>query len=446
MTIEEIKKIWQNAGIVGAGGAGFPSYGKLNTGADTLILNCAECEPLLKLHRQLLADKSVEIISAFSEIGKALGVKQCIIGIKSAYKSTLDAIAPIVRGYDNVTVKTLDEVYPAGDEVVLIYEVTGRVVAPGALPITQGVIVYNVETVYNAYRALHEEAPVIDKLVTVTCEVARPQTVRVPIGTAVQDVVAYCGGATVPDPVYVSGGAMMGRIVSGGDVITKTTNAILVLPADHRIVQQKRRNPALDARRAQSACCQCHMCSDLCPRHLLGHPIDPARFMRAVSNHSATDTEAYVQALYCSSCGLCESYSCMQGLSPRNLLAVAKQQLRKGGIKPQTLVPAPVASARNARSAPVERLAARLGLGKYMRIEAPLSGDMPATRVRVPLSMHIGAPSVPAVQVGDTVQKGQVIALPANGLSVALHAPIHGRVTAVGNEIIIAATQRSDTK
>lgn len=438
MNADEIKSTLRACGVVGAGGAGFPSYGKLSGGADTLILNCAECEPLLTLHRRLLADKATEIISALSEIGKALGVARCVIGIKAAYKATLEAITPVVRQFDNVEIKTLREVYPAGDEIVLIYQVTGKAVAPGALPISQGVIVYNVETVYNAYRALTFGEPVTDKLVTVVCEVAHPQTVRVPLGTSVAEVVAHCGGATVRDPVFVSGGAMMGRIVSGGDVITKTTNAILVLPEEHAVVRSKRRSPVIDARRAQSACCQCRMCTELCPRHLLGHPIDPSRFMRAVANRNCADTEAYLNALYCSGCGVCEAYACMQGLSPRVLLDVAKRELRAGGIKPQTREAAPVDSRRDARRVPVERLTARLGLGKYAA-SAPLSGGMTARNVRLPLNMHIGAPSVATVHVGDKVTRGQQIAEPGNGLSVALHASVSGTVKAVGNDILIEA-------
>ena len=131
MNADEIKSTLRACGVVGAGGAGFPSYGKLSGGADTLILNCAECEPLLTLHRRLLADKATEIISALSEIGKALGVARCVIGIKAAYKATLEAITPVVRQFDNVEIKTLREVYPAGDEIVLIYQVTGKAVAPG---------------------------------------------------------------------------------------------------------------------------------------------------------------------------------------------------------------------------------------------------------------------------------------------------------------------------
>ena len=421
---------------MGAGGAGFPSYAKLACGADTLLLNCAECEPLLSLHRGLLAEKSLEIITAFSEIGKALDVKKCIIGIKRAYKSTLDAITPVVKNFDNVEIKLLREVYPAGDEIVLIYQTTGRVVSPGALPISAGVIVYNVETVYNAYLALHEDTPVTTKLVIVTGEVKNPRTVRVPLGMETGEVIARCGGTLTDDFAIVSGGAMMGKIISVSDVVTKTTNALLVLPQNHAVVKSKLRNAKIDARRAASACCQCRMCTDLCPRHLLGYPIDPARFMRAVSNKDGRDTQAYVNALYCSGCGVCEAYSCMQGLSPRLLLDVAKRQLRAGGIKPEVCEPAPIAATRDARRVPMARLAARLGLEKYDK-KVPRGEDFTTRRVRLPLSMHIGAPSVPVVKAGDTVVAGQTVAQAGKGLSVALHSPISGRVKLVANEIVI---------
>ena len=434
----DIKQKLQDCGVVGAGGAGFPSYAKLSDGAEFLILNCAECEPLLTLHRQLLKVESLKIISTLSEIGKTLGVKKCIIGIKSAYKSTLEAIEPIVKQFDNVEIKTLPEVYPAGDEVVLIYQTTGRVVPAGGLPLQVGVIVYNVETIYNAYMALHENTPVTSKLVTVTAEVANPMTVRVPIGTPIGELIKHCGGATVENPALVSGGAMMGKLVNSGDVVTKTTNAILVLPQDHPVVRSKRRSPEIDAHRAASVCCQCRMCSDLCPRRLLGHPIDPARFMNAIAHRNVRDTEAYLNAQYCSGCGLCETYACMQGLSPRVLLDLAKRELRAGGIKPEKKEPAPVSGAREARLAPVERLTARLGLSKYPA-EAPLKGDITVKSVRVPLSMHIGAPATPAVSVGNTVHKGDVIGKPGCGLSVGIHAPIDGKVKFVGKEIVIEA-------
>lgn len=229
---------------------------------------------------------------------------------------------------------------------------------------------------------------------------------------------------------------MMGKIVSGGDVVTKTTNAILVLPAEHPVVKSKQRNPVFDSHRAASACCQCRMCTELCPRHLLGHPIDPSRFMRAVSNRNMSDTEAYLNAQYCSGCGVCETYSCMQGLSPRVLLSVAKNALKAGGIKPEPHEPSQAHPARSARFVPVERLTARLGLNKY-NFATPISGYMKVKSVRLPLSMHIGAPSVAVVNEGDYVKKGQMVAKANNGLSVAIHSPIDGKVKFAGKEIII---------
>ncbi len=121
----------------------------------------------------------------------------------------------------------LDEVYPMGDEVVLIYEATGRVCRPGGLPIEQGVIVFNVETIYNVYQALESQKPVTDKYVSVVAEVKDPVTVKVPLGCTLEEVVAQAGGTTTKDPVYFVGGPMMGRIVNGSDPVTKTTNAVL---------------------------------------------------------------------------------------------------------------------------------------------------------------------------------------------------------------------------
>ena len=121
MEIEQLSKLMQENGIVGAGGAGFPSYAKLNAKTETLILNCAECEPLLKLHRQLLEKYAAEIADTFYKIGRTVGAKEMVIGIKKSYKKTIEALHAVLDAYPNMRLGLLDEVYPAGDEVVLIY-------------------------------------------------------------------------------------------------------------------------------------------------------------------------------------------------------------------------------------------------------------------------------------------------------------------------------------
>ena len=434
MEIKELSNILQQNGIVGAGGAGFPTYAKLDERAETIILNCAECEPLLRLHRQLLEKHAREIVETFHMVG----AKDIIIGIKKAYKKTIEALNECIGDYEGVRLGLLDEVYPAGDEVVLIYEVTGKVVRPGGLPIESGVAVFNVETVYNVYRAMKHNTPVVDKLVSVVAEVNNPITVRVPIGCTIEEVVAMAGGVTTPNAVYFIGGPMMGNIGTGAQAVTKTTNAVLVLPENHLIIQKKKSKASIDLKRAAASCCQCTMCTDLCPRHLLGHPIEPHKFMQAATCKDMQKTEIFINTMFCCSCGLCELYSCMQGLSPRSLMAEYKVGLRANGIKPPQGVEAKaVGPEREYRKVPMERLMARLDLTKYDR-EAPLDDDVvDMKRVKIMLSQHIGAPASAVVKSGDKVEMGQVIAEPGKGLSVAIHASISGTVTEVNDKYVI---------
>lgn len=441
MDMKELSNILQQNGIVGAGGAGFPTYAKLNENAETLILNCAECEPLLRLHRQLLEKYAQEIVETFHLIGQAVGAKELVIGIKKAYTKTIDALNGVIGAYPEVRLGLLDEVYPAGDEVVLIYEVTKKVVRPGGLPIEQGVAVFNVETVYNAYRAINQSTPVVDKLVSVVAEVDHPVTVRVPIGTTIEDTVKLAGGITTKNPVYFIGGPMMGFIGSGSLPVTKTTNAVLVLPEEHLIIQKKRKKTSIDLKRAAACCCQCSMCTDLCPRNRLGHPIQPHLFMRAATCKDVQEPNIFVNTMFCSSCGLCEMYSCMQGLSPRTLMAEYKAGLRANGLRPPKVEAKPVGPEREYRKVPMERLMARLDLTKYNK-EAPLDESVvPVSKVKIMLSQHIGAPAAAIVKQGDKVTKGQMIAEPAKGLSVGIHASIDGVVSEVIDKYVIIETQ-----
>ncbi|MDD4851532.1 MAG: NADH-quinone oxidoreductase subunit J, partial [Gemmiger sp.] len=132
MELEELRTLLQASGVVGAGGAGFPTYAKLNPQADTLLLNCAECEPLLKLHQQLLEQRTPEILGALHTVAEALAVKQVFVCVKAEYRHTIEAVQQALPAYPEMSLAALDSVYPTGDEVVLIYEATGRVVRPGS--------------------------------------------------------------------------------------------------------------------------------------------------------------------------------------------------------------------------------------------------------------------------------------------------------------------------
>ena len=440
MRIDELKNIARENGIVGAGGAGFPAYAKMTDKADTVILNCVECEPLLKLHRQLLATHTEEIIRMLDEVREAFGAKEAVVGIKSEYVTTIKAVEEVLGDFPKVRICALKAAYPMGDEVVLIYEATGRVIKPGGLPIDENVVVYNVETMYNLYEAVYNNTPVSNKLVSIVGEIDNPVTVRVPLGTSVKDTIAMAGKPTVSNPAYVMGGPMMGRLGTDNTVITKTTNAIIILPSDHKLVAKMNKNLSIEKKRASSSCCQCRTCTDLCSRHALGHPIEPHKLMRAVANNDTSDLSVFTNSAYCSGCGICENYACPQGLSPKSIIQEFKAGLRGAGIKIEKLEPAPVEEDRDLRKLPVHRLAARLGLEKYDKA-APFDDNTKESKiVKIPVSQHIGAPAMPIVSKGDKVTAGQKIAEAREGLSVAIHASIDGVVDKVTEkEIVIKA-------
>lgn len=440
MLIDELKEIARQNGIVGAGGAGFPAYAKMTDMADTVILNCAECEPLLQLHKQLLARHAEEIIRMLDEVRETLGAKEAVVGIKSEHEHTIHILEEVLKDYPKVRICALQAAYPMGDEVILIYEATGRVIKPGGLPIDEHVVVYNTETMYNLYRAVHLQTPVTDKLISIVGEVEHPLTISVPLGITVKDAVSLAGHITTANPAYLIGGPMMGRLGTENTIITKTTNAIIILPENHKVIMRMNKNLEIERKRAASSCCQCRTCTEMCPRHALGHPIEPHRIMRAVANHDTADLSVYTNTAYCSSCGLCENYACPQGLSPRSVIAEFKNGLRTAGIRAEKVEPNAVSADREYKKAPVSRLKARLGLSAY-DVPAPFTEkEVSANRVRILTSQHIGAPARPVVQTNDKVKKGQKLAEAAEGLSVAIHSSIDGVVEKVSEkEIIIHA-------
>ncbi len=439
MDIKELITIVKENGVAGAGGAGFPTYGKLDKRAKTIILNGAECEPLLKLHQQLLQTKAYEIMYTLSLMAETLETEEVYIAVKGAYKKTVEAIRANLISFPKLQIKLLPEVYPMGDEVVLIYEATKKIIPPGSIPIEMGVAVFNVETVWNIYNAIENNKPVITKYITVAGAVKEPQTIEVPLGICVEEVVTLAGGASIKDPAYINGGPMTGTLVNSYDRITKTTNAILVLPKDHFVVQKKMVNTSIDMKRAMASCCQCQMCSDLCPRHLLGHPITPHMFMRTATSGVTTQLEPFINTMFCCSCGICEMFACPQSLAPRTLITQYKKGLRSKGVSiPREVRTEEVDPLREYRAVPMKRLIARLGLNEYNG-KAPLKDYVitPA-QVRIPLSQHIGVPGVPVVKKGDEVIQGQVIAKATEGkLSLPLHASITGRVLEVNETYII---------
>lgn len=437
MDITELKKALFDGGVVGAGGAGFPTHAKLSDQAESIILNCAECEPLIKVDRQLMTNYINEVLSGMQLLVDVLGAKEGIIAIKKSYTASIEAVNSNIDKFKGLKLHILPDIYPAGDEVVLIYETTGKVVPQGKIPILVGCMVVNVETVLNAYRKVNADTNVVTKFVTIAGLVKSPVTVEVPVGITVQELIDMAGGFTTDDSVMIMGGPMTGRICSTHDIVTKTTKAILVLPPTCPPITKRQSSAKLNIRNAMSVCSQCSMCTSLCPRNLLGASIKPHEFMRALANGLTYNVEPFMNSFFCVSCGLCEMYSCHQGLSPRRLLDEYKGGLRANGVTPPERVNKPVNSLREERRVPEHRLVQRLGLHKF-DVPAPMMAcTADIKEVKLMFRQCIGAPCAATVKVGDQVTLGQVVGQPPEGaLGTCLHASIAGKVTAVTDNYI----------
>lgn len=436
-----------HAGVVGCGGAGFPTHVKLKGQVEHLILNGAECEPLLRTDRYLMINKAKEIVEAADLVAKELGAKECTIALKAAYKKETAALeAAIAQTGAAVVLHKMDSFYPAGDEQVIVYEVTGRVVPPAGIPLDVGCVVSNVATMVCVYEA-NLGIPFTYKYLTVTGKVAKPTVLRVPVGTSFERCIELAGGALEEQFFVVSGGPMMGAPITmeqaQKEVVTKTTSGILVLPADGFLSMQDQIDLRHTMNRARSACIQCSFCTDLCPRYLLGHPLQPHRIMRKLAMSpdlsSMLDDDDVRQAQICCECGICELYACPMGLQPRKVNALLKAEYGKAGIRYQRQDEEWQASPeRSGRQIPTRRAAARVGVLEWYdtNIET-LTEDTPA-HIELPLKMHIGAPAHPVVAAGESVTAGQLVAAcPQGKLGANIHTGIAGVVVSIDGRIVI---------
>jgi len=422
------------AGVVGAGGGGFPTAVKLQKRVDTVIVNGAECEPLLGVDQFLMARHAREIVAALTAVMEATGAGRGVIALKEKCHESVRALRECLSGAPGVSLHLLEDVYPVGDEHLLVYAVTGRVIGPGGLPGDAGVVVLNAETAYNVYQALHGR-PVTEKWTGVVGAVERPATVKVPLGVPLEQLVELAGPLT-RDFVLLAGGPCMGRAVKPGEPVTKTTKAVVVLPADHPLAVRYRAAGGL-VKRDLSVCMQCRRCTDLCPRRLLGYPLEPHRIMRAFA-YRRDLAGAVRQAAWCSECGICELYACPFGLSPRTVIRVIKGELVRRGARLEPDPPAPLHPRREWLQVPAARLVPRLGLSSYQRPARYMETAWTPREVVLPLQQHAGAVAVPLVAVGEWVREGQPVAAPPPGaLGAFLHAGLSGRVISVAPDLVI---------
>ncbi|HAU4328671.1 SLBB domain-containing protein [Citrobacter freundii] len=425
----------RTAGVVGAGGAGFPAHVKLQAQVDTFLVNAAECEPMLKVDQQLMALQAARLVRGVQYAMKATGASAGIIALKEKYQKAIKALTPLLPA--DIRLHMLPDVYPAGDEVLTIWMATGRRVPPAALPVSVGVVVNNVQTVLNIARAVEQQYPVTRRTLTVNGAVARPVTMTVPIGMSLREVLALAGGPTIDDPGFINGGPMMGSLITSLDTpVSKTTGGLLVLPKSHALIQRRMQDERTVLSVAKTVCEQCRLCTDLCPRHLIGHELSPHLLVRAVNYQQAATPQLLLTALTCSECNVCESVACPVGISPMRINRMLKRELRalnhryEGPLNPADEM-------AKYRLIPVTRLITKLGLSDWYH-DAPLAPtDYSTDTTTLLLRQHIGASAIPCVQKGERVVRGQCVAdVPADTLGAPVHASIDGIVSEITDQSI----------
>ena len=424
------------AGVVGAGGAGFPTHVKLNCKAEIVIGNGAECEPLLRVDQQLMKNEPELVVEGMKYAMEACGAKEGKICIKGKHKEAIAALEKACEKEKNISVFILNDYYPAGDEQQMVYDVTGKVVPVGGIPIDAGAVVQNVSTLKNIALA-QKDIPVTNKRLTITGEVANPITIDAPLGMSLRECIRLAGGPENEEGYgLICGGPMMGFIEKNWDnVVTKTTGGLIVLKKDHPHFQRKSAPLNFNLKRAKGICCQCMTCTSMCPRNALGLGVKPHLGMRGVAYNGSYQANGLFS---CCNCGICSFYACPFGLTPSVIMTDAKGKMAANGIKPEKVQSNGASRFREVTKVPVHRLIARLGIKKY-DVAAPLqNGVVKASQVRIPLKMHIGAPCDPVVKVGQKVKVGDVIGQPPEGkLGVNIHASINGTVRSIENGYVV---------
>ena len=313
---DEIKSMIKDAGIVGMGGAAFPTNVKLSPPKekkiDAVIINGAECEPYLTADHRLMVERAAEVVAGLKLIMKCLGVTEGHIGIEENKPDAIQAMESAVSGEPDIKVWSLEIKYPQGAEKMLIKAVKGREVPSKGLPMDVGVVVQNVGTAIAVYEAVRYRKPLIERVVTITGRgIKEPKNMLVRIGTLMSDVIEQCGGLVEGAVKVISGGPMMGFAQWTLDVpVVKGTSGILVLAEDEYVASDE-----------YSACIRCGSCIDVCPMGL-----NPS--ILSIYAEKGFFEDAKENNLYdCFECGSC-AYVCPAKRPMVQFMRLAKSQVK----------------------------------------------------------------------------------------------------------------------
>ena len=431
-----VEKI-RNAGVVGAGGAGFPAHIKAASRVDIVIANGAECEPLIHKDYELMVHHADRVVHGLGLLMESTGAQQGIIGVKKKNEKAVETFEVATKGTP-IKLYLLGDFYPSGDEYILVYEATKRLIPPQGIPLNVGVVVNNVETLYNISLAA-EGMPVVEKFITAAGAVNRPTSFVAPIGMSYRDAIDAAGGANVSDFAVFVGGIMMGKLETNLDLpITKTTAGLVVLPVDHTLVQRKSQPEKSMHRIGKSACDQCSYCTELCPRYMLGYDVQPHKVMRSLSFTQTGEAIWNQYASLCCSCGLCTLYACPESLFPKEACDKGKRDMKEQGVKWSGKMEVEPHPMYEGRRTPLKQLMKKLGVTEYDHPSEFGAKEFRPLKVEIPLAQHVGEPAGPIVRIGEKVKKGQCIGEIADGkLGARVHASIDGVVKTVGESIAI---------
>jgi Na+-translocating ferredoxin:NAD+ oxidoreductase RnfC subunit len=431
MTITDSIK---HAGVVGAGGAGFPAHVKAASKVDTVIANGAECEPLIHKDYELMVHHADRVVHGVRLLMESTGAPNGIIGVKAKNKAAIDAFESAIKGTP-IRLHTLGDFYPSGDEYILVYEATKRLIPPQGIPLNIGVVVNNVETLYNISLA-SQNIPVTEKFITVAGAVNHPTS---PIGMSYRDAIESAGGVSVFDFAVFVGGIMMGKLETNLDQpITKTTAGFIVLPVEHTLVQRKILPEKSMHRIGKSACDQCSYCTELCPRYVLGYDVQPHKVMRSLGFTSTGEAIWNLNASLCCACGLCTLYACPENLFPKEACDKSKRDMKEQGVNWSGKMEVEPHPMYEGRRTPLKQLMKKLGVTEYDHASEFCSDERRPTKVEIPLSQHVGSPALATVRVGEKVVKGQCIGeIPEGQMGARVHASVDGIVQSVAESIVI---------
>ncbi len=314
LSAQELQSIVREAGIVGLGGATFPTAVKLTPSGDRkiekIVVNGAECEPFLTADHRLMLEKAAEIIDGIRLMMLALDVDEALIGIEKNKPDAIDIMTATARNVEGIRVVGLPVRYPQGGEKQLVYALTRRQVPNGGLPLDVGVVVCNVGTVYAIDRAIREGRPLVDRITTVGGAVHNPSNFLVRIGTPIDHLIQACGGLRSDVKQFIYGGPMMGMAISRFDIpVTKGCSGLVALS-----------NKAMEAK--ESPCVKCGSCRAVCPMKLFPSRID------AFCRHDRFEDAEKIGVMNCIECGCC-SFICPAKRSLTQSMRTAKNAIQR---------------------------------------------------------------------------------------------------------------------